>query len=104
MQIQVCSNSIVQISTHYYFRRDWKGNSKGKSSSIPSSDVNEFDSIQALLLHNAKVYIAVRSEEKARYAINELREKTGKEAIFLKLDLADFKSIKASAEEFIRYP
>jgi retinol dehydrogenase 12 len=49
------------------------------------------------------VYIAVRNEEKANAAIKELKEQTGKEAIFLKLDLADLKSVKASAEEFIRY-
>ena len=59
--------------------------------------------MQALLAHNAKVYIAVRNEEKAKSAITELKEQTGKEAIFLKLDLADLKSIKSSAEEFIRY-
>ena len=59
---------------------------------------------QALLrlAHNAKVYIAARNEEKAKSAITELREKTRKEAIFLKLDLADLKSVKSSAEEFIR--
>ena len=55
------------------------------------------------MAHNAKVYIAVRSEEKAKSAIAELKEQTGKEAIFLKLDLADLKSVKSSAEEFIRY-
>ena len=59
--------------------------------------------MQALLAHNAKVYIAARSEEKAKSAITELKEQTGKEAIFLKLDLADLKSVKSSAEEFIRY-
>ena len=59
--------------------------------------------IQVLLARNAKVYIAVRNEEKAKSAIAELKEQTGKEAIFLKLDLADLKSVKSSAEEFIRY-
>ena len=54
------------------------------------------------MAHNAKVYIAVRSEEKAKSAIAELKEQTGKEAIFLKLDLADLKAVKSSAEEFIR--
>ena len=58
---------------------------------------------QELLVHNAKVYIATRNEEKAKSAITELKEQTGKEAIFLKLDLADLKSVKSSAEEFIRY-
>jgi retinol dehydrogenase-12 len=56
-----------------------------------------------LLAHNAKVYIAVRNEEKAKSAIAELKEQTGKEAFFLKLDLADLESVKSSAEEFIRY-
>ena len=59
--------------------------------------------IQVLLARNAKVYIAVRNEEKAKSAITELKDQTGKEAIFLKLDLADLKSVKSSAEEFIRY-
>ena len=32
-----------------------------------------------------------------------MRKETGKEAIFLKLDLGDLNSVKASAEEFLRY-
>lgn len=59
--------------------------------------------VQALLSHNATVYMAARSESKASAAINELKSLTGKEAIFLKLDLANLKSVKAAAEEFIRY-
>jgi NAD(P)-dependent dehydrogenase (short-subunit alcohol dehydrogenase family) len=59
--------------------------------------------LQALLTHNAKVYIAARNEVKAKYAIAELKEQTGKKAIFLKLDLADLKSVKSAAEEFMRY-
>ena len=58
--------------------------------------------VQALLAHNAKVYIAARSREKSEAAIQELRGATGKEAIFLPLDLGDLKSIKAAAEEFLR--
>jgi len=57
---------------------------------------------QALLAHNAKVYIAARSQAKAEEAIKELKEDTGKEAIFLKLDLSDLKAVKAAAEEFQR--
>ena len=57
---------------------------------------------QALLSHNAKVYFACRSETKAREAIEDLREVTGKEGIFLPLDLADLHSIKAAAETFMR--
>ena len=55
-----------------------------------------------LLLKGAKVYIATRSEEKARVAIDELKQATGKESVFfLKLDLADLDSIKEAAEEFL---
>ena len=57
---------------------------------------------QALLAHNAKVYIAARSQGKAEEAIKELKEETGKEGIFLKLDLSDLKAVKAGAEEFNR--
>jgi NAD(P)-dependent dehydrogenase (short-subunit alcohol dehydrogenase family) len=58
--------------------------------------------LQALLKHNAKVYMASRSPEKAKAAIEDLKAKTGKEALFLKLDLADLKSVKAAAEQFMR--
>ena len=48
------------------------------------------------------MYIATRSEEKSRKAIEELKTETGKDSIFfLKLDLADFVSIKVAAEEYI---
>lgn len=58
---------------------------------------------QSLLAHNAKVYIGARSQAKAEEAIGKLRELTGKEALFLKLDLGDLKAVKAAAEEFLRY-
>ncbi|KZP21939.1 NAD-P-binding protein [Athelia psychrophila] len=60
------------------------------------------ETVKALLNHNAKVYMAVRSAEKGAAAIADLKASTGKEAIFLKLDLADLKSVKAAAAEFIR--
>ncbi|KAF5371625.1 hypothetical protein D9758_003597 [Tetrapyrgos nigripes] len=56
---------------------------------------------KALLEHNAKVYMASRNTEKAKAAIEDLKKKTGKEALFLKLDLADLMSVKAAAEEFM---
>lgn len=59
------------------------------------------ETAKALLAHNAKVYVAARSQEKAEVAIKDLKESTGKEALFLKLDLADLKSVKASAEEYL---
>ncbi|KAI0040865.1 NAD(P)-binding protein [Auriscalpium vulgare] len=59
------------------------------------------ETVKALLLHNAKVYIAARSEERALASISALKEDTGKEAIFLKLDLADLPQVRAAAEEFL---
>jgi retinol dehydrogenase 12 len=47
------------------------------------------------------VYIAARDENRAQKTIEELKEETGKQSIFfLKLDLADLPSIKATVEEF----
>jgi retinol dehydrogenase-12 len=57
---------------------------------------------QVLLTKNAKVYIACRDKAKGEAVVGELKEVTGKEAIFLQLDLANLKSIKAAAEEFLR--
>lgn len=58
------------------------------------------ETAKALLAHNAKVYIAARSKEKVDSAIKDLKEQTGKEALFLKLDLGDLPSIKAAVQEF----
>ena len=56
-----------------------------------------------LLEKNAKVYLAARSEARAKAAIAELLEETGKEAIWLELDLSSFQSIEKAAAEFHRY-
>ena len=53
--------------------------------------------------HGAKVYLAARSEERAKAAIAELISQTGKKAYFLKLDLSSFDSIEAAAKEFSRF-
>ncbi|KAK7435110.1 short-chain alcohol dehydrogenase [Stygiomarasmius scandens] len=58
------------------------------------------ETIEALLKHNARVYLAARSQAKAEAAIQDLKTKTGKEAIWLKLDLADLSSIKAAIKEY----
>ncbi|KAK0476778.1 hypothetical protein IW261DRAFT_1637237 [Armillaria novae-zelandiae] len=55
---------------------------------------------KTLLAHNAKVYFSCRSEEKARAAIDELRDETGKEGLFLRVDFADLNSIKRAVGEF----
>lgn len=49
------------------------------------------------------MYIGARDEAKARAAIEDLHSTTGKEAHFLKVDLADLKSVKSAAEQFTRY-
>ncbi|KAF7308854.1 hypothetical protein MKEN_01085300 [Mycena kentingensis (nom. inval.)] len=58
------------------------------------------ETARVLLNHNAKVYMASRSDSKAQEAIAELKKLTGKEAIFLKLDLGDLKAVGAAAAEF----
>ncbi|KAJ3804192.1 NAD-binding protein [Lentinula aff. lateritia] len=57
--------------------------------------------IRALLLHNAKVYMASRNVQKARIAIEELSAETGREALFLQLDLSSLREVKQAAEEFV---
>ncbi|KAK0194340.1 NAD(P)-binding protein [Armillaria mellea] len=59
------------------------------------------ESVRVLLLHGAKVYLAARSEGKAREAIEDLKKETGHDAIFLPLDLADLVSVRRGAEEFL---
>lgn len=60
------------------------------------------ESVRALLVHNATVYMASRSEERAQSAIAELKEATGKEPVFLRLDLGNLSNIRKAAEEFLR--
>lgn len=57
--------------------------------------------IQALLQHNAKVYLAARSKARAEAAIADLKTATGKEAIWLELDLANLASVRHAAKEFL---
>ena len=61
------------------------------------------ESVKVLLQRNAKVYLAARNSIKAREAIDQLKEETGKEAIFLELDLASLEKVRLAAEEFLRY-
>ncbi|KZO94651.1 NAD-binding protein [Calocera viscosa TUFC12733] len=56
-----------------------------------------------LLLHNATVYIAGRSQNKAGEAIEELKQITQNDKIrFLPLDLGDLISVKEAAEQFLQ--
>ncbi|KAI9442851.1 NAD(P)-binding protein [Lactarius psammicola] len=59
------------------------------------------ETVKHLLAHNAKVYLAARSAQKANEAIAELKNETGKEAIFLQLDLSDISAIRRSAQDFL---
>ncbi|KAJ7642268.1 NAD(P)-binding protein [Roridomyces roridus] len=60
-----------------------------------------YETVKYLLMKNAKVYLAARSPDKAVAAIKRLEEETKKSAIFLELDLADLKSVRKAAEEFL---
>ena len=58
-----------------------------------------------LLKHNAKVYIACRSIEKANLAAEELKKATGKtdtELVVLHLDLADLESVKSAVAQYLQ--
>lgn len=57
---------------------------------------------KGLLSHNAKVYVGARDKAKVEKAIGDLKAETGKEGIWLELDLADLHSVKKAAEEFQR--
>lgn len=60
------------------------------------------ETCRVLLLKNAKVWLAARSESKAQLTIDELKQTTGKDDIhFLQLDLGSVISVKKSAETFI---
>lgn len=59
---------------------------------------------QILYSHNAKVYVAARSETKANTAITSIKSafpSSKGELIYLHLDLDDLTTIKASAEAFL---
>ena len=59
-------------------------------------------SSEALLLRNAKVYVAGRSPEKAEVALAKLKEETGnKEVHFLKVDLGDLPTVVSAAKELM---
>lgn len=57
---------------------------------------------KVLLQRNATVYMLCRNQKSADETIKELKELTGKEARFIRLDLADLKSVKECADEYLR--
>ncbi|KAJ6465014.1 hypothetical protein C8R45DRAFT_1055709 [Mycena sanguinolenta] len=56
--------------------------------------------VKALLLRNAKVYIASHNKARVDAAIDELERATQKKALFMELDLASISSVKAAAQVF----
>ncbi|KAI9737870.1 MAG: hypothetical protein M1834_009240 [Cirrosporium novae-zelandiae] len=57
-----------------------------------------------LALHGARVYIASRSSERVRDAINKMKSSHGGQTLdlhYLHLDLMSLKSVKAAADEFM---
>ncbi|ORY55011.1 NAD(P)-binding protein [Leucosporidium creatinivorum] len=59
-----------------------------------------YETVKQLLLKNARVYLAARTQVKAQEAIEALAKETGNTAIWLKLDLGDLESVKQAAAEF----
>ncbi|KAI2602024.1 NAD(P)-binding protein [Hypoxylon sp. NC1633] len=63
------------------------------------------DVARILYSKNGRVYVAARSEEKAKQAIDKIKKSTTSskgELIFLPLDLADLPSVRDSAHEFMK--
>lgn len=58
------------------------------------------ETAKQLARHNAKVYVAARNEEKARAAMADIKQSTGKDTHFLQLDLGDIVATKKAAAEF----
>ncbi|KAL6861995.1 hypothetical protein J3F83DRAFT_746370 [Trichoderma novae-zelandiae] len=79
---------------------------KGKTIIVTGSN-SGIGKVLARILYskNAKVYMMARSEEKTQAAIDSIKsavETSSGELIYLKLDLSDITSAKASAEAFLR--
>lgn len=61
-----------------------------------------YETVRHLLRKNAKVYLAARSEVRAKEAIEKLKQENFPGTVeFLQLDLANLKSIKAFATAFL---
>ncbi|TBU36236.1 hypothetical protein BD309DRAFT_1073995 [Dichomitus squalens] len=52
------------------------------------------DTVKALLNNNAKVYIAGRNPPRVNEAIEDFKRETGKEALFLQVNLGDLNTIQ----------
>ncbi|KAG6333363.1 hypothetical protein ID866_5728 [Astraeus odoratus] len=59
------------------------------------------ETVRVLLTKNAKVWVACRDVAKGEAALRDLKESTGRDAHLLRLNLANLRSIKESAQEFL---
>ena len=62
-----------------------------------------FETTKQLALHNARVYIASRSQERVQKAIDEMSQSANTKHLdlhFLQIDLLDLKSIKEAVAKF----
>ncbi len=101
--LQNRSSPLMTFPTFLARWSSWQeGTPESDSRRLKWFDLAWTSHIQAILPRNAKVYIACRNEAKAKAAIEKLREATGKDALYLPLDLASFKSIQAAASDFLR--
>ncbi|PSR79872.1 hypothetical protein PHLCEN_2v6860 [Hermanssonia centrifuga] len=65
-----------------------------------TNHIPDLSSKVVLVTGGNTVYLGARSQSKAEQAIHDLQQETGKTAIFLQMDLADFDSVKRAAEDF----
>lgn len=62
------------------------------------------ETTKVLLQHNAKVYIACRSADKAKAAIEDLKALTGNSNVhILIMDLANLPTIKTGVADFLKW-
>ncbi|KAF5311598.1 hypothetical protein D9611_009425 [Ephemerocybe angulata] len=104
--------STVQATTSFLKEAWFQGTPTWTTADIPDLSGQVFivtggnsglgkDTVRALLEHEARVYVASRDEKRSLAAIDELFEQTGRRALFLQLDLADLKSVKMAADQFL---
>lgn len=63
-----------------------------------------YETANQLALHNARVYIASRSQERVSQAIDQMSQAAMGKTLdlhFLQIDLQDLRSVKAAAEHFM---
>ncbi|KAJ7278990.1 NAD(P)-binding protein [Mycena rebaudengoi] len=86
---------------HFLPERDMP-NLSGKIAMVTGGNTGiGYETVKQLLIKDATVYLAARSEAKGMDAIKKLEQETKKSAIFLQLDLADLNSVRQAAEFFL---